>query len=79
MNLPKNVNKFMFSVQAPDPEQRALFIATVSNIDWPTSGYDSTADQRNQMLDYLDRIANMNMNTVVFQVCLDGMRLTKYR
>jgi uncharacterized lipoprotein YddW (UPF0748 family) len=62
---------------APDPalkpppiprEFRALWVATVANIDWP-SKRDLTPDQqRAEMLLILDRAADLNLNAIILQV-----------
>jgi len=58
----------MSSVDAPDPEQRALFIATVRNMDWPANSSDSSEFQQEQMIEYLDLMVNMSMNAMMFHV-----------
>lgn len=55
-------------VNEPDQEFRSLFIATAWNVDWPTSSSDTVANHQQQMLNYLNMMANTNMNAVVFQV-----------
>lgn len=60
----------------PDPtpppaimrEMRGVWIATVANIDWPSSKTLSAAQQQAELLDLLDRAANGGFNTVVFHV-----------
>ena len=58
----------MVSVVEPDSEFRSVFIATAWNVDWPTSSGDSVITQQQQMITYLDMMADTNMNAVVFQV-----------
>ncbi|MDQ2891149.1 MAG: family 10 glycosylhydrolase [Gemmatimonadota bacterium] len=56
---------------APPPvmrEFRAVWIATVANIDWPSRPGLSTAQQQAEMVALLDRAVAMHMNAVVFQV-----------
>jgi uncharacterized lipoprotein YddW (UPF0748 family) len=54
----------------PDParEFRAVWIATVDNIDWPSRRDLSTADQQRELIAILDRAKALNMNALVFQV-----------
>jgi uncharacterized lipoprotein YddW (UPF0748 family) len=56
----------MMYAQSPKREMRATWIATVTRIDWPkTSGTDN---QKAEMLNLLDSIRTLNLNTVFFQV-----------
>ncbi|WP_432798108.1 glycoside hydrolase family 10 protein [Poriferisphaera sp. WC338] len=49
-------------------EFRAAWVATVSNIDWPSKPGLSTKQQQKELIDILDRCAEMNLNAVIFQV-----------
>ncbi len=49
-------------------EFRAVWIATVANIDWPSRTGLSTADQQSEMIALLNRAVAMHMNAVIFQV-----------
>ncbi|HUF50014.1 MAG TPA: family 10 glycosylhydrolase [Longimicrobiales bacterium] len=49
-------------------ELRGLWIATVANIDWPSSSSLTAAQQRAELTDILDRAAAARMNTIVLQV-----------
>ena len=49
-------------------EFRALWIATVANIDWPSRPGLSTAAQKLEMVALLDRAVALHMNAVIFQV-----------
>jgi uncharacterized lipoprotein YddW (UPF0748 family) len=51
-----------------DREFRAVWVATVGNIDWPSRPGLSTWDQQRELLAILDRAAALNMNAVIFQV-----------
>ena len=55
---------------APDipREMRGVWIATVANIDWPSSKTLSAAQQQAELTDLLDRAANGGFNTVIFHV-----------
>ncbi len=49
-------------------EFRGVWIAAVTNIDWPSRPGLSTAQQQHELLAMLDRAAAMHMNAVIFQV-----------
>jgi uncharacterized lipoprotein YddW (UPF0748 family) len=49
-------------------ELRAVWIATVTNIDWPSRTGLSTWAQQGEMIALLNRAVAMHMNAVVFQV-----------
>lgn len=49
-------------------EFRGVWIATVANIDWPSSKELSTAEQQAELLAILDRAVELNLNAVVLQV-----------
>ncbi|MCA9251590.1 MAG: family 10 glycosylhydrolase [Phycisphaerae bacterium] len=49
-------------------EFRAVWVATVDNIDWPSKPGLSTEEQKAEMIGILDRCAAMNLNAVIFQV-----------
>lgn len=48
-------------------EMRGVWVATVANIDWPTSRNASSDAQREELREMLDRFAELKINTVVFQ------------
>jgi uncharacterized lipoprotein YddW (UPF0748 family) len=52
----------------PKTEMRAAWIATVANIDWPTTSNLTVEEQKMEMVQLLDRIKEYNLNTVVFQI-----------
>jgi len=59
------------SAQSPPPlprEARAVWVATVNNIDWPTSKTLTPAQQRSEAIALLDLAKNLNFNIVVLQV-----------
>ena len=60
------------AAQNPPPpiarEFRAVWVATVGNIDWPSKPGLSTWDQQRELLAILDRVASLNLNAVVFQI-----------
>ena len=49
-------------------ELRAAWVATVDNIDWPSRQGLSTAEQQREMLAILDKLVELRMNAVIFQV-----------
>jgi len=51
----------------PKREFRGAWIATVTNIDWPTRGA-STASQKKALIDILDGLKALNINAIMFQI-----------
>jgi uncharacterized lipoprotein YddW (UPF0748 family) len=49
-------------------EFRGLWVATVTNMDWPSRTGLSTEDQQRELLAIIDRAAQLKMNAIVFQV-----------
>ncbi len=58
------------SIVPPKParEMRAAWIATVSNIDWPSTNNLSTAQQKAELLAIMDRACRLKLNSLIFQV-----------
>ncbi len=56
----------------PKREMRAIWIATVENIDWPSNTKLTTDEQKAEMITLLDSVKAYNMNTVVFQIRPDA-------
>lgn len=56
--------------KVPDPQRefRAAWIATVHNLDWPSTYTLSPAQQRAEMIALLDLAASTGLNAVIFQV-----------
>ena len=54
--------------QNPKQEFRGVWIATVNNIDWPSSPNLSVAEQKEELEEMLDKLKGLGMNAVVFQV-----------
>lgn len=52
----------------PKREMRAVWIATVANIDWPSASNLTTEQQKKEFTELLDLCKAYNMNTVVFQI-----------
>ena len=70
------------TMQAAQPkrEMRAVWIATVANIDWPSRRWLSTAEQQDEMLRLLDGLARNHVNTVILQIrpTADALYLSPY-
>jgi uncharacterized lipoprotein YddW (UPF0748 family) len=64
-DLPYNPSKDQIIVAKK--EIRAAWIATVSNLDWPTTKSDAAA-QKNELILLLDRLQALNFNAVILQV-----------
>jgi len=58
----------LFSQYYPKYEMRAVWIATVSNIDWPSSSRLSVDEQKREIVALLDMVKDYNLNTVVLQI-----------
>ncbi len=52
----------------PKREMRAVWIATVENIDWPSSPALSTEAQKHEMTTLLDLVKEYHLNTVILQI-----------
>ena len=52
----------------PKREFRAAWVATVTNLDWPSSNNLSTASQKQELINLLDELKADGINTVIFQV-----------
>jgi uncharacterized lipoprotein YddW (UPF0748 family) len=60
-----------FRDDSPPPiprEFRAVWVATVNNIDWPSKPGLPTSQQQAELIAILDRAAALHLNAVVFQV-----------
>lgn len=53
---------------APRHEFRGVWIATVANLDWPSSGLLAPRGQQAELAGMLDRLADLGVNAVFFQV-----------
>src|SRR4051794_14144230 len=56
----------------PKNEFRAVWIATVVNIDWPKSSTDAVEKQKADFIQILDTYQKLNFNVVVVQICSVG-------
>src|SRR5690554_209627 len=52
----------------PKHEFRAVWVATVANIDWPSQPGLSTMQQQEEALEILDRQHELGMNAIILQV-----------
>ena len=46
-------------------EFRAVWVATVDNIDWPSKRTLTTAEQQAELVRIMDRAASLNLNAVI--------------
>ncbi len=53
-------------------EMRAVWIATVANLDWPSSSKLSASEQKEEFIQMLNHLQSLNINTVVVQVRPSG-------
>src|SRR6187399_2991541 len=56
----------------PKNEFRAVWIATVANIDWPKSNIDPVEKQKTDYIEILDAYKKMNYNAVIVQIRSSG-------
>src|SRR5437763_1854034 len=58
----------LFSWSQPKYEFRAVWVATVDNIDWPSAGNYNTESQKAEFIRQLDMHQRNGMNAVIVQV-----------
>src|SRR5690349_19325153 len=62
----------LYAQEPPPPpiarEFRAVWVATVANIDWPSKPGLSTWDQQRELLAILDRATGLGLNAVIFHI-----------
>ncbi len=58
----------VFSQTYSKKEFRGVWVATVVNLDWPVSNSLSVEEQKQSLKALFDKIANTNINAVIFQV-----------
>jgi len=56
----------------PVKEFRGAWVATVANIDWPSSPHLSTWQQKQELVTLLDKLHDLNFNAIVLQVRTSG-------
>lgn len=59
---------FIFSQSPPKEEFRAVWVATVLNLDWPANVSTPVADQKSDLIEILDYSKNIGLNAIIFQV-----------
>ncbi len=52
----------------PKRELRGAWIATVKNIDWPSSNTETTDEQKEELIELLNKLKSTGINAVYFQV-----------
>ena len=57
-----------FAVTPQKKEFRGIWIATINNIDWPSSPGMSVAAQKQELKELIERIEQLNLNVVIFQI-----------
>ena len=57
-----------YSQKYIDREFRGVWVATIENIDWPSSKNLSTEQQKKEIIELLDFFKNLNFNAVIFQI-----------
>src|ERR1035437_4789522 len=64
----------------PKREMRAIWVATVGNIDWPSASNLTVEQQKKEFIELLDLCKAYHMNTVVFQIrpCADAFYASAY-
>ena len=59
---------FLFSFAQPKYEFRAVWIATVDNVDWPPKGVYDVASQKAEFIRQLDMHKKNGMNAIIMQI-----------
>ena len=77
------VSSNLWAETAPKREFRSVWIATVANIDWPKQKGNSAsviAQQKADLIAYIERMQEMNLTTICFQVrsMCDAMYQSSY-
>ncbi|MCK4639982.1 MAG: family 10 glycosylhydrolase, partial [Candidatus Marinimicrobia bacterium] len=63
------VNIYLFALtDPPKREFRGAWIATVANLDWPSSPTASVSTQKVELIEMLDVLGDCGINAVIFQV-----------
>src|SRR5436190_14667621 len=67
-------------ISSPKYEFRAVWIATVMNIDWPGSKNSGTDEQKEEFISILNRQQKLGMNAVIVQIrpSADAFYASKY-
>jgi len=69
-----------YSQKNLEREFRGVWVATIENIDWPSSKYLSSDQQKKEIIELLDFFKNLNFNAVIFQIrpAADAFYNSKY-
>jgi uncharacterized lipoprotein YddW (UPF0748 family) len=69
-NLPQSGSQEVSNRTTPMPTSqfRAVWVATVKNMDWPSKPGLPVAQQMKEAIAYLDKAVELNLNAVIFQV-----------
>ncbi len=61
---------FQYSISQVNNKQefRGIWVATVNNIDWPSSRSLSTGEQKSEIIKLLDVFKSLNFNAIIFQI-----------
>ena len=70
--LPVWIGNAQEKIINPKNEFRAVWIATVANIDWPKSNVDPVEKQKADYLEILDTYKKLNYNAVIVQIRSSG-------
>ena len=70
--LPFWNGKAQEKITNPKNEFRAVWIATVANIDWPKSNLDAVEKQKADFIEILDTYKKLNYNAVIVQIRSSG-------
>jgi len=60
------------TAQQPAEEMRGVWIATVANLDWPTSRSVNSESQKLTLTNQMDALKEAGINTIIFQVRTEG-------
>ncbi len=62
------ISDFFSQSNPPKREVRAAWVASVTNLDWPTSPSRTTAQKKQDAIDLLNELKASGINTIIFQV-----------
>ena len=63
-----NISNILYSQDFIKREFRGVWVASVVNLDWPTSNSSSVAQQKESLKNLFDKIAATNINAIFFQI-----------
>jgi uncharacterized lipoprotein YddW (UPF0748 family) len=62
------LSQLLLNAQNSKREFRGAWVATVVNLDWPSSPNLSVEKQKDELINLLDNLKSVNINAVIFQV-----------